>query len=316
MAILHAIAAFVALLSFVLIGNRVAGRPLEWNHLVGLTVIATGVLLATDGPFPQRVFPGKHRAASGHGDGTLLTEVEDDGNDAETPLPSPPPPPSPPPSPSPPPPPDAALAQRLDYLARASRAEREQALRELRAGQKRGHWIWWAFPTLAARGGDMNSQYMRADLADVAEARGYAAHAELRQGLLDCMRTADAAFSRHSSRAPYRVMDAGFGRHADGTWVSGPADSFKVRASATLFAAVAEHDGDDERRDAALRLLRRFTGDVVYTAGGPGTAGYAEEGGAPPRNVLAGLDEATLALLPGGEGWDDARRSIESLAAG
>ena len=27
-------------------------------------------------------------------------------------------------------------------------------------------------------------------------------------------------------------------------------------------------------------------------------------------------DEATLALLPGGEGWDDARRSVESLAAG
>ena len=42
---------------------------------------------------------------------------------------------------------------------------------------------------------------------------------------------------------------------------------------------------------------------MIYTDGGPGTAGYVEADGAGTRNALRGLDEATLALLP--HGWVD-----------
>ena len=75
------------------------------------------------------------------------------------------------------------MAQRMALLAESSREARLQALRELHAGQKRGHWIWWAFPTLGERGGDMNSHWTGADLQSMAEAAAYAQHADLRAGL-------------------------------------------------------------------------------------------------------------------------------------
>ena len=55
---------------------------------------------------------------------------------------------------------------------------REQAHAELEAGQKEGHWIWWVFPTLKCRGGDMFSaqQSPTADLQSIEVAIAYAGH--------------------------------------------------------------------------------------------------------------------------------------------
>ena len=199
-----------------------------------------------------------------------------------------------PPLTSPPTPPSViALATRLEWVANASRRARQQALAELAAGQKRGHWIWWVFPTLAARGGDMNSAWQHADLADVNEAAAYASHTELRQGLLSSFRAASAAFAAvatrdqsapdqaprsgegdddassdggvgsggegaggdvgrsRGSQAPWQVLDRGFWRRADGTWVKGPVDSFKLWNCATLFAALAQQSHDAELQVAA-----------------------------------------------------------------
>ena len=77
---------------------------------------------------------------------------------------------------------------------------------------------WWAFPTLAERGGDMNSMWTGADLGSVWEAAAYAAHTELRAGLLAVLRAASSAFAAHASLGPYHVLDEGFGRSADGIW--------------------------------------------------------------------------------------------------
>ena len=201
-----------------------------------------------------------------------------------------------------------ASSDRMATLARLSSYEREGALAELRAGQKRGHWVWWLFPTLAARGGDMNSARMApgpsgADLADADEAIAYLQNTQLRSGLLAALNAVDCAMSAAGPKAPWQVLDRGFGRAADGEWVGGPVDSYKVWCSATLFAAVAHKltPPDAEVRAAAVGVLRHFKGDVVYTSGGRGTAG----GPTSTRYVLGPApDEGTLALV-GGVQWSD-----------
>lgn len=194
----------------------------------------------------------------------------------------------------------------LDTVARVAAREREVAHAELRAGQKRGHWVWWVFPTLAVRGGDMFSaqQSPVADLLGVQHVEAYARHPELRVQLIQSFRTASAAFAAaegDGGQAPYRVLDAGFGRYADGEWLRGPVDSFKAFCSATAFAATAHAIGDAELKHAALQLLAHFRGDVVYTAGGKGTSGYVARAER-RRNVLVGHDVLTLELV-GGD-WD------------
>jgi len=202
---------------------------------------------------------------------------------------------------------------RLDAIADKAERERPQALLELEAGEKRGHWVWWIFPTLFTRGGDANSACQRsvsgqklgptgADLVDADEARAYIAHPRLRPGLLDAFRAAELAMAAKQPQdaAPWRVLDKGFrGRDADGEWLDGPVDAYKCWCSATLFAAVGHATGDAEVRDASLRLLARFRGDVAYRPGGRGTAGHdPSAGGAQPRHVLTlDGDAATLVMV-------------------
>lgn len=202
-------------------------------------------------------------------------------------------------------------SNRLAAIAEAATRERQQALKELAAGQKRGHWVWWVFPALSARGGDVNSARQLnggADLADAAEAMAYARHPELRSGLLQSLMAASKAFETHEAQAPWLVLDAGFGRSADGTWVGGPVDAFKLRCCATLFAAIAYQLGDDELRRVALDVLSHFKGDMVYTAGGSGTAGYVDGTIALQRNVLQGPDPEILRIL-GIDDWSIIARS-------
>ena len=200
----------------------------------------------------------------------------------------------------------AEFATRLAWTAEASRGPRDVALTELAAGRKRGHWVWWVFPTLAQRGGDANSARQHADLMSVDEAEAYASHAELRNGLVASFDAASTAFGAAAAggatQVTWLVLDSGFGRAADGMWVAGPVDAFKLRCSATLFGALAQRAGDAALLEAARRVLGFFTADgVVYTAAGRGTAGHSApaEGVAPvpARNVLRGCDKATLKLL-------------------
>ena len=143
-----------------------------------------------------------------------------------------------------------------------------------------------------------------ADLASVAEAREYARHPELRPALIAQFEVLERAMNKHGKQAPFAVLDAGFGRSADGEWVRGPVDSFKVFCSATLFAVLAHEAGDDALRAAAVAVLGRFTGDVVYSAAGKGTSGHLDGASASSqRFVLQRADGPTLELL-GQPDWE------------
>ncbi|WP_448616120.1 DUF1810 domain-containing protein [Modestobacter sp. URMC 112] len=95
----------------------------------------------------------------------------------------------------------------------------EQALRELRAGRKRSHWMWFVFPQVAGLGRSGTAQYYAVSGLD--EARAYLAHPVLGPRLRECA-------------AALTGLDA-----ADPVSVFGPVDAQKLRSSMTLFAAAA-----------------------------------------------------------------------------
>jgi uncharacterized protein (DUF1810 family) len=96
------------------------------------------------------------------------------------------------------------------------------ALAELRAGQKRSHWMWFVFPQL--RGLGHSAMARRYGLGSLAEARAYLAHPLLGPRLVACTRAVLAVEGR-SLRA-----------------IFGWPDDVKFRSSMTLFALAADED--------------------------------------------------------------------------
>ena len=93
----------------------------------------------------------------------------------------------------------------------------ESALRELRAGHKRSHWMWFVFPQVEGLGQTPTSQFF--GVRGLAEARAYVAHPVLGPRLV----------------AAARVLADLPGD--DAVAVLGSTDAMKLRSSMTLFAA-------------------------------------------------------------------------------
>ena len=105
----------------------------------------------------------------------------------------------------------------LDAQAR----DYETALREIRAGHKESHWMWYIFPQLRGLGSSDYAVYY--GIKDLDEAREYLEEPVLRAHLIEI----SEALLSLPGRDPYAVM--------------GPIDAKKLRSSMTLFAA-AEPD--------------------------------------------------------------------------
>ena len=104
----------------------------------------------------------------------------------------------------------------LQRFVDAQRSTYDQALAELRAGEKRTHWMWFVFPQIAGLGRSGMAQ--RFALADLGEARAYVAHPVLGPRLVECAR----ALTDLDVDDPVQVM--------------GSIDAQKLRSSMTLFA--------------------------------------------------------------------------------
>ena len=100
-----------------------------------------------------------------------------------------------------------------------------RALAELRAGQKRLHWMWFIFPQLAGLGHSSTAQYYA--ITGLPEAQAYLADPVLRDRLVECCHALLASPSR------------------DAVAVLGAIDAQKLRSSMTLFAQAAPPDSDD-----------------------------------------------------------------------
>jgi len=120
----------------------------------------------------------------------------------------------------------------LERFVEAQEGVYEGALRELRAGRKTGHWIWFIFPQLVGLGrSEMSRIY---GIASADEARAYLDHPVLGPRLRAC---ASAVLATHGATAEQ---------------IFGSLDAMKVRSSMTLFHRAAP----DERLFA--EMLDRF----------------------------------------------------------
>jgi uncharacterized protein (DUF1810 family) len=120
-------------------------------------------------------------------------------------------------------------------LARFVRAQDDvyaQALAEIRAGQKRSHWMWFVFPQVAGLGSSAMAQ--RYAIASLAEARAYLEHPALGPRLIECAEAACAV----DGRSAFEIF--------------GSPDDLKLCSSATLFDAVSP------RHSVFDRLLEKF----------------------------------------------------------
>lgn len=92
-------------------------------------------------------------------------------------------------------------------------------LRELRAGEKRGHWMWFVFPQVAGLG--TSSMAQRYAISSLDEARAYLSHPVLGPRLRECARLVAGLEGRS-------IVE-----------IFGHPDDLKFRSSMTLFARSA-----------------------------------------------------------------------------
>jgi uncharacterized protein (DUF1810 family) len=110
----------------------------------------------------------------------------------------------------------------LERFVDAQRPVYESVLRELRAGRKRGHWMWFIFPQIEGLGHSAMSQ--RFAVSSLDEARAYLAHPVLGRRLRECV----------------TLVAAVDGRSIDE--IFGDPDDRKFRSSMTLFAKAAPEE--------------------------------------------------------------------------
>lgn len=85
----------------------------------------------------------------------------------------------------------------LQHFIDAQAGVFEAALAELRAGQKRSHWMWFIFPQLLGLGqSDMSRRF---GIHDLDQARRYLQHPVLGPRLLQATQTAQAALQADTS---------------------------------------------------------------------------------------------------------------------
>lgn len=118
---------------------------------------------------------------------------------------------------------DAADPHDLARFIEAQARVYEDVLEELRAGQKKSHWIWFIFPQIAGLGRSSTAQHF--SIASMEEAKAYLTHPQLGPRLTECTSL---------------VMQVD-GKTAEE--IFGSPDWMKFRSSMTLFAEAAPSAG-------------------------------------------------------------------------
>jgi len=109
------------------------------------------------------------------------------------------------------------MAVDLDRFLAAQAPVLDQVGRELTAGRKQTHWMWFVFPQIAGLG--HSAMARRYAIASLDEARAYLAHPVLGPRLVQCV----DLVNRVDGRSILQIL--------------GNPDDMKFRSSMTLFAA-------------------------------------------------------------------------------
>lgn len=98
----------------------------------------------------------------------------------------------------------------------------EKALKEIKSGRKRTHWMWFIFPQL--RGLGVSNMAHRYGIADLEEAKAYLLHNDLGARLIEI------------STELLKLEES------DPEVIFGDIDAVKLKSSMTLFSLVSEDD--------------------------------------------------------------------------
>ncbi len=123
----------------------------------------------------------------------------------------------------------------LDRFVEAQDGVYDRALRELRAGRKTSHWMWFVFPQITGLG--FSAMAQRYAIDSLGEARDYLAHPVLGPRLRECAETVAATEGRSAEQ------------------IFGGVDAVKLRSSMTLF-----HRAAPDESVFALVLEKYFEG--------------------------------------------------------
>ena len=123
----------------------------------------------------------------------------------------------------------------LERFVKAQEYDYPVALREIKAGHKRSHWIWYIFPQLKGLGRSHRAQVY--GIEDIGEARAYLEHEVLGARLREIC----GALMQLESSDPSEVM-------------GGYPDDLKLQSCMTLFAAISEDNS------VFHRVLDKFFG--------------------------------------------------------
>jgi uncharacterized protein (DUF1810 family) len=128
----------------------------------------------------------------------------------------------------------------LERFVSAQKAVYPRVLRELRAGDKESHWMWFVFPQIAGLGRSPTS--VRYAISSLDEAKSYLAHPVLGPRLEECTKLVLETEGRTARE------------------IFGPVDEMKFRSSMTLFMKAAP--------DEALfaECLQKFFGGTADPA--------------------------------------------------
>ena len=124
----------------------------------------------------------------------------------------------------------------FDHFTDAQETVWTNVVAELRAGQKRSHWMWFVFPVLEGVGQSPTALFFA--LRDLDEARDYLAHPILGPRLLECI----ALVLEHRETSAEEMF--------------GATDAFKLHNCATLFGRAASDPAPFQR------VLDRFFAGV------------------------------------------------------
>jgi uncharacterized protein (DUF1810 family) len=104
---------------------------------------------------------------------------------------------------------------KLSRFVVAQESTYEGAIKELRAGRKTGHWIWWVFPQLKGLGHSYNSEYY--GISGLDEAKAYWAHPVLGARLREALEALQS-----TGKPPEQIM--------------GSLDAMKLQSCLSLFS--------------------------------------------------------------------------------
>ena len=125
----------------------------------------------------------------------------------------------------------------LQRFVDAQRPVYEAVLKELRAGRKRSHWMWFIFPQISGLGHSATAQAFA--VSSLAEAAAYLAHPALGSRLREC----SALVAGIEGRSVAEIFDY--------------PDHLKFHSSMTLFAHVAPQE------TVFAACLRKYFGGQV-----------------------------------------------------